>query len=133
MTTNAKMIANQMTAALEALDALDVAFANNFGTEGLEASEFIQNAMEMIDRVKEVANGIPAEKLPKTLSASFFLTNDRRVASQHCWVVVANTRQGTYNHNIQFSDKAEAEDLLDQCRVAGRINLLHWNSCEMQG
>jgi len=129
----ASSLTNEMTAALKALDALDVAFANNFGTEGLEASECIQQAMSMIDRVEEVANGIPDDRLPKTMPASFWITNDRRVASQHCWVVVASTRQGTYSHNVHFSDKAEAENLLDQCRSTGRINLLHWHSCEMQG
>jgi len=70
---------------------------------------------------------------PKKLPASFFITNDTRAAAQHCWVVVASTRQGTYNHRNHFSDKAEAEYLLDRCRAAGRINLTYWSSCELQG
>ena len=129
---NATQIARQLSSALEALYALDVAFANNFGTEGLEASECIQQAMSMIERVEEVANAIPENRLPKMLPASFWITNDTRAAAQHCWVVVADTPQGTYTYNIHFSDKAKAEDLLARCNAAGRTNLLHWSSCELQ-
>lgn len=130
---NSAQIANEISAALEALDVLDVAFANSFGTEGLEASECIQQAMSMIDRVEEVANGIPDDRLPKTMTASFWITNDRRVTSQHCWAVVAGTTMGTYCHNVHFSSKEKAEDLLNKCRLVGRINMLHWHSCELQG
>jgi hypothetical protein len=130
---NSKKIANEMSAAIEALDALDLAFGNKFGTEGLEASEMIQKAMELVDKVAEVADAIPAEKVPETLRASFFMTSDNRVAAQHCWVIIASTSRGTYNHHNHFPDKAEAEDLLDRCRAAGEINLLHWRSCELQG
>lgn len=130
---NSTQIADQMTAALNALDALDVAFANNFGTEGLEASVCIQQAMSMIDRVEEVANGIPDDRLPKTMTASFWITDDLRVTSQHCWAVVASTTTGTYCHNVHFSSKEKAEDLLKSCRLVGRINMLHWNSCDVQG
>ena len=131
--TNSQNIANELSSALEALDALDVAFASKFGNEALEASGFIEKAMEMVDKVQESADAIPAEKLPETLPASFFLTNDLRVTSQHCWAIVANTRQGTYNHLNHFSDKAEAEDMLARCRAVGAINLDYWGSCEMQG
>ena len=131
--TNSKKIANQLSAALEALDELDLAFGNKFGTQGLEASEFIQQAMELVDKVAEVADAIPAEEVPETLPASFFLTNDSRVTSQHCWAIVASTRRGTYNHKVHFSDVEEARDMLYKCRAAGAINLTHWSSCEMQG
>lgn len=140
---NSAQIIRQLSSAFEALDALDVAFASNFGTEGLEASECIQQAMSMIERVEEVANGIPDDRLPKTMTASFWITDDLRVTSQHCWAVVASTTTGTYCHYRHFSDKAKAEDLLARCNAAGRINLIEtckygnrswhrkWNSCEL--
>lgn len=58
--TNAHALQNETAAALEALDNLDLAFGNLFGCEGLEASDILADAMNIVEKVGEIADRLKA-------------------------------------------------------------------------
>ena len=54
--SNALQIQDELAAALEALDKLDLAFGRVFGLSGLEATDLINHATDLVNEVGEVAH-----------------------------------------------------------------------------
>lgn len=57
--SNALQIQDELAAALEALDKLDLAFGRVFGLSGLEATDLISHATDLVNEVGEVAHRSP--------------------------------------------------------------------------